>query len=91
MLNDTQTSASRNDVNEAVQFMPEISRSMTSTSRTAATRSEPHNLTNLAGAFEEAISGLSLTQEQLIELWALFMLGAQVARKAHRDLVINPN
>jgi len=88
MLNDSQTSASRNDVNESVELMLDISRSMMSTSRTAAAISEPHNLT---AAFEEAISGLSLTQEQLIELWALFMLGAQVARKAHRDLVINLN
>ncbi|MEO6458013.1 MAG: hypothetical protein ABIO92_07035 [Chloroflexia bacterium] len=88
MLNDTQTSTSRNDVNEVVQFMFEISRSVASNSRTAATRSEPHNLT---ADFEEIISGLSLTQEQLIELWAVFMLGAQVARKVHRDLVINPN
>ena len=87
MLNDSQPSASIDDVNEAVQFMLQISRSMTTTSRIAAIRSEPHNLT---ADFEEAISGLSLTQEQLIELWALFMLGAQVARKLQRNLVSNP-
>ena len=88
MLNDHQTSASINYVNDVVQFMLEISHSMIIASRIAANGGEPHNLTV---SFEEAISGLSLTQEQLIELWALFMLGAQVARKAHRDLVITPN
>ncbi len=61
---------------------------MLNDSQTRANISEPHNL---IAALEEAISGLSLTQEQLIELWALFMLDAQVARKVQRDLVINLN
>src|SRR5688572_23393705 len=81
MIDDAQIEASRSDVDEAVRVMLELSRSIGRSSWIAHVRGEPYDLTAI---FEETISDLPLTQEQLIDLWAMFMLGAQAARKAHR-------
>ena len=80
----TNTRSSISDLDKAEMIMLEISRTVVSRSQEAASRGEKYDLTAI---FEEAITDLSLTQEQLINVWALFMLGSQVVRRAHRESI----
>jgi len=84
MTNNTQIDTSPSDMDEVVQIMLRISDAIGRSSWIAHVRGEPYDLT---ARFETAICDLTLSEQQMIDLWAMFMLAAQATRKAHRHKV----
>ncbi|HUP28422.1 MAG TPA: hypothetical protein VM409_08305 [Chloroflexia bacterium] len=69
---------------ETLSLLLEVSRRAEQIGRQAASSGETPDLNH---TLEQAVSSLLLNQEQLITLWAAFMLGSHAVKKAHKDLV----